>query len=477
MSGEATAPNVVVLPPHRRTGLAHAALGFGTRAACAIALAGSTAVSLVIVLAAAERPSFLSGPAHHGFPGWMVGPLARQAPWLRADRVTLEARFVGALVILFACWLVAMALAPRVRVAWIAATLVATHVIYFLSPPLSLTDLFNYLHYGRTGANAGLNPYVVLPIATRHDAAYIYSNWHHLPSPYGPLFTLVTYALAPLPLPTAYWVWKAIVALASLGCLALVWWLARRLGRSPQRALAFAGLNPLVLVYGLGGAHNDALMMLGALGAVALVLAGREAAGGVASVAAVAVKVSTAPLVALILLGARRRVRGLAAAAVAAVGVGLIVLAVFGGRLPAVGLQDRLSTPLSIPSVLSVAAGLDGVTPGVLTISHVVLAVAAAACCIAVARRRDALVGACGALMLATVVTLAWAMPWYVGWILPFAALAKRRWLAGVSIVLTVWLALGAIPQMPKLIHSVGYYPTRSAAGKANHRYTEHLLH
>jgi hypothetical protein len=79
--------------------------------------------------------------------------------------------------------------------------------------------------------------------------------------------------------------------------------------------------------------------------------------------------------------------------------------------------------------------------------------------------------------MLATVVTLAWAMPWYVGWILPFAALAKRRWLAGVSIVLTVWLALGAIPQMPKLIHSVGYYPTRSAAGKANHRYTEHLLH
>jgi hypothetical protein len=64
-----------------------------------------------------------------------------------------------------------------------------------------------------------------------------------------------------------------------------------------------------------------------------------------------------------------------------------------------------------------------------------------------------------------------------VGWILPFAALAKRRWLAGVSIVLTVWLALGAIPQMPKLIHGVGYYPTRSAAGKANHRYTEHLLH
>ncbi|MCW3047963.1 MAG: hypothetical protein JWO74_2247 [Solirubrobacterales bacterium] len=476
MSGEATTPRVVALPPHRRDEFAHAALGFSARAACAVALAASTAVSLVIVLAAAERPSFMSGPAHHGFPGWMVGPLARLSPWLKADRVTLEARFVGALVILFVCWLVAMALAPRVRVAWIAATLVALHVIYLLSPPLSLTDLFNYLHYGRAGANAGLNPYVVLPIATRHDAAYIYSNWHHLPSPYGPLFTLVTYALAPLPLPTAYWVFKVIILLASLGCLAIVWWLARRLGRSPQRALAIAGLNPLVLVYGLGGAHNDALMMLCALGAVALVVAGRDAAGGAASVAAVALKVSTAPLVALVVLAARRRTAGLAGATVAAVGAGVIVLAVFAGHLPAVGLQDRLATPLSIPSVVSVAAGLGGVTPAVLTISHVLLALAAAACCIAVARRRDALVGACGALMLATVVTLAWAMPWYVGWILPFAALARRRWLAGACVVLTVWLALGAIPQMPKLVHSIGYYPTRSAVGKANHVYTEHLL-
>jgi hypothetical protein len=476
MSGEATTPRVVALPPPRRAELAHAALGFGTRAACAVALAASTVVSVAIVVAAAERPSFLSGPARHGFPAWMVGPLAHRWPSLTADRVTLEARFVGALVVLFVCWLVATALAPRLRVAWIAATLVVIHVIYLIGPPLSLTDLFNYLHYGRTGANAGLNPYVALPIATRHDAAYVYSNWHHLPSPYGPLFTLLSYALAPLPVPTAYWVFKVIIGLASLGCLAIVWWLARRLGRSPQRALAFAGLNPLVAVYGLGGAHNDALMMLGALGAVALVVAGRDAAGGVASVAAVALKVSTAPLVALVVLGARRRIHSLAAAAAAGVGVGVIVLAVFAGRLPAVGLQDRLATPLSIPSVLSVAAGLGGVTPGVRTITHVLLALAAAACCIAVARRRDVLIGACGALMLATVVTLAWAMPWYVGWILPFAALARRRWLAGACVVLTVWLALGAIPQMPKLVHSIGYYPTRSPVGKANHLYTEHLL-
>jgi len=67
-------------------------------------------------------------------------------------------------------------------------------------------------------------------------------------------------------------------------------------------------------------------------------------------------------------------------------------------------------------------------------------------------------------------------MPWYVGWILPFAALVRRPWLGLACVVLTIWLGLGAIPQMPKIVHSVGYYPTRTAVGKANHDFTERLL-
>ena len=78
--------------------------------------------------------------------------------------------------------------------------------------------------------------------------------------------------------------------------------------------------------------------------------------------------------------------------------------------------------------------------------------------------------------MIAAVVTLGWTMPWYVWWVLPFAALARTQWLAGACVVLTVWLALGAIPQMPKLLHDAGYYPTRSAVGRANHLYTERYL-
>ena len=67
---------------------------------------------------------------------------------------------------------------------------VATHVILLLGPPLSLTDVFNYLHYGRMPATYGVNPYAALPLTVRQDPAYHFSNWHHLPSPYGPLFTL-----------------------------------------------------------------------------------------------------------------------------------------------------------------------------------------------------------------------------------------------------------------------------------------------
>jgi membrane-bound metal-dependent hydrolase YbcI (DUF457 family) len=115
-------------------------------------------------------------------------------------------------------------------------------------------------------------------------------------------------------------------------------------------------------------------------------------------------------------------------------------------------------------------------TPHDRTLANVALALAAIGAAIAVARRRAWLPGAAGFVMLASVLTLGWTMPWYVWWVLPFAALARTRWLAGICIVLTAWLALGAIPQMPKLIHSFGYYPTRSAVGAANHAYTERYL-
>ena len=75
----------------------------------------------------------------------------------------------------------------------------AVHAIFLLAPPLALTDVFNYINYGRMEVVHHLNPYTTIPIFEPHsDPSYALSNWHQLLSPYGPLFTLMTFAVVPL---------------------------------------------------------------------------------------------------------------------------------------------------------------------------------------------------------------------------------------------------------------------------------------
>lgn len=465
---------------------------------------GVAALGLVVglctalVLVAAERPSPLSGPAQHGFPSWMVGPLAHRVPGLPPSPPMLQADLTRGLVLLGIGWLVAVLCASRLPAAVLWVAVVAAQVVLLLGPPLSLTDVFNYLHYGRMPVHDGLNPYVALPLAAPHDAAYPFSNWHHLPSPYGPLFTLLTEGLAPLSLPVAYWLWKGLLLAASLGTVALVARTAGALGRSRKVAIALVGLNPLVLVYGIGGAHNDALMLLAAVAAVALAVASwgaapasagaaarwrdlaaaswREAAAGACVVLAAGFKPSALLLAPVVVLGCRRRLTALAGAAGAVVVVLGVVAFAYGGHLPSTGIQDRLVNPLSVPNVLAALAGHGGLTAHDRTLAHAAPALAVVAAASTVAWRRALLPAAAGAVMLAGVLTLGWTMPWYVWWVLPFAALARSRALAAVCVVLSVWLALGAIPQSTRLLHDAGYYPTRSAAGRANHLYTERYL-
>ena len=78
---------------------------------------------------------------------------------------------------------------------------------------------------------------------------------------------------------------------------------------------------------------------------------------------------------------------------------------------------------------------------------------------------------------VALVLTLSWTMPWYVLWVLPFAAMSRSRLLRGVAVVLTVWLALSWLPQTPGVVHRLGWAPTRTAVGAADHARIERLLH
>src|SRR2546423_125136 len=88
---------------------------------------------------------------------------------------------------------------------------------------------------------------------------------------------------------------KAVAALASVGIVALVWRGVRRTGRDPIGPALLVGLNPLVVLYAVGGAHNDLLMMLLAVGGIVLLIEPafpRPALGGAALAAATAVKAS-----------------------------------------------------------------------------------------------------------------------------------------------------------------------------------------
>ncbi len=246
------------------------------------ALAAIVACAAMIAVFAADRPSLFSATTHTGFfPHWMAGPLGGLLPGLTRSSTALKYIFTGAIAAMYAAYLVALRYVPLLRARWAIGAVLAAHACLLLSPPLALTDVFNYVNYGRMEVVHNLNPYTTIPIVEPHgDPSYYLSNWHQLLSPYGPLFTLMTFALVPLGVAASFWVIKAILSAFSLGTIFLVWKCARILGRDPVAAIVLVGLNPIVLVWGLGGDHNDFLMVFfTVLGFYLLLRAGAWVAG------------------------------------------------------------------------------------------------------------------------------------------------------------------------------------------------------
>lgn len=230
----------------------------------ALALATIVALSLFVVLIAANRPSILTPTTHDGyFPSWMAGPLGGLLPGFTTNSTALKCLFSGAIVVMYGCYmLLVLKHAARLPARWVIGGVVAVYAIFLMSPPLALTDLFNYVNYARMEVEHGLNPYATIPVLEPHsDPSFLLSNWHQLLSPYGPLFTLLTCAVVPLGLAASFWALKTILVLTALATILLVWKCAQMLGRDPRVAIALVGLNPIVLVWGVGGDHNDCLMV------------------------------------------------------------------------------------------------------------------------------------------------------------------------------------------------------------------------
>jgi Glycosyltransferase family 87 len=439
----------------------------GAAVAGGCALAVMLAGSLVLALVAAGGPSTLVPRSRVDFPDWLAGPLHPLADGISLTPYATGILFSAVLVAMTLAYGVVLACARSLRARVAIAAIAALHVIWLLAPTMPLTDVFNYLAYARLGVVHGLSPYTHVLAAAPRDPAFHFTTWRHLLTPYGPLFTLASGAIALLPLPLAYWALKLAIVAASLGCVALVWRCARQLGRAPLPPVLLLAVNPLVLVYGLGGFHNDVLMLLPLLAAVSLVLARREAAAGVAGMAAVAVKASAGVLLPFLLLGARRRGRLAAGAALAALVLAGVSWAVFGLALPNLGDQTSLVTPFSVPNTVGQIAGLGGAPPWLRQLSSLLAAGAVAILLVQVWRGRIPWLDGAAWAVLALIVSLAWLVPWYVMWLLPLAGLASSRAPRRGALVLTLYLVLTFAPVTWMLLSSAGYRPFDSPVGRA----------
>jgi alpha-1,6-mannosyltransferase len=392
-----------------------------------VALAGLVASGALICLYAAAGPSPLI-PS-----GWLAGPL----PGL-GDGLTSGA-FSALFVVMCACYLAVLAFGMPARAT--VAAIGVLHLLFMLAPPLLSSDVFGYLTWARLGVVHGLDPYSHGSLSVPDDPAAQHFIWHtDMASPYGPLFTLVSYATAPLGVAGALWAFKVACAAASLGCVALVASCARLRGADPLRAAAFVGLNPLVLVWAVGGVHNDLIATVVVLAGVRLLLARREGPGGAALTLAPAIKVSAGVVLPYALIASGRR--ALHGALLAAAAVVLVAFAVFGsditGLLESQREQQQLVAHTSVPNQLGILVGAGGLTPAIRTLALTALIATLLWTLLGTWRGAD-WIAAAGWATFALIACSAWFMPWYLVWLLPLAAIARDRRLTIATLVLCAY--------------------------------------
>lgn len=411
----------------------------------AAALAGLLAASALLAIAgAAERRIwYVPSSGRGGLPDWLAGPFHG------VGLALAPATGAGLLVAMTACYLLALACARAgaIPARLAIAAVVALHVVFLLAPPLFSADVFGYIDYARLYVVHGLNPYVHGAADAARDPARPFIRWHDIPSPYGPLFSLLSSPLAWVSVPVALWACKTSAALLSLACVALVWRIARRRGVDPTRAIVLVGLNPLLLAYAVGGAHNDFLLLVLLLGAVLLALEERVELAGAGAMLAAGVKASGALVLPFMVLAPqegrhrRRILLGALAGAVALVVAGGLAFGSDG--LDFVGQihrQQRYVAAESVPRKLAGLLGYDHLPEGLRLLFGIGFAVAVAWLLWATWRRRLDWLAAAGWATLALLVSTAWLVPWYVVWLLPLAAIGRDERLRRATLLFVLYL-------------------------------------
>jgi hypothetical protein len=357
--------------------------------------------------------------------------------------------------------------------------------LVLLPLPLALSDdVLRYLWDGKVAA-AGWNPYALAPAAEELTPLRD-GLWQRLPhkqiaTVYPPLAVTAFSIASRLPFPVL--AWKTLVAGADLLACALLLALARRRG-IPEWRVAWYAWNPLVVLETAGMGHVDALGAAACVGAV-LFLSRPLAAGVSGAWAAAGVLAKLAPLAALPLWAraSGRPGRFLAVSLGLIAAAGLPVLLATGGIPPgllAYGVSWEFNGPLFEPLwrlldalglAPALANGMDRlkdwtgeheawnpVYPYLYPqfLARLLLAGASAVAVALSLRERDPIAGT-GRLFGRLLLFSATVYPWYLLWVLPWAALLGwTSWLALSGLILLSYVSqLADVPLVPWIYLSI----------------------
>ncbi|HWM93519.1 MAG TPA: hypothetical protein VN493_22345 [Thermoanaerobaculia bacterium] len=348
--------------------------------------------------------------------------------------------------------------------------------------PLTLSDdALRYLWDGKV-ALAGFNPYA-LPPADPELAPLRDENWRILPhvevpTVYPPLSVAAFSIASRLPFPIL--AWKLLVTAADLGTCALLLRLARRRG-IPEGRIAWYAWNPLVALEVSGMGHVDALGVAATVGAVLALSQVRTLSATAWSSATWSAAGALAKLVPLAALPMWSRQSGrpgrfLGTAAVLLAAAGLPVVASVGGIPPGLltyGVSWEFNGPVYEPlwrlldatgAAPWIARGLealerrtemwyawDWIYPYLYPqlLAKLLLAAGMAAVVLRSLRETDPVTGT-GRLFGRLLLLSATVYPWYLLWVLPWAALTRNRaWLALSGLILLSYLTLMSVPLWP----------------------------
>ena len=170
-------------------------------------------------------------------------------------------------------WLVVRRHPHDQRLLWITLGFAVLFAFTFLLMyPITATDIFEYVFHSRILTRYGQNPLTVAPSAFKGDSFLKTIPWAEHPSPYGPLWVLLTVPgslIAGSNFVFGLYLMNGLVIPFYLGSILLVAAILRRM--NPEYKLAGTLLfawNPLVLFEGPGNGHNGIMMIFFALLAI-----------------------------------------------------------------------------------------------------------------------------------------------------------------------------------------------------------------